>query len=293
MGPEALLGDWLTSDILLPSILQSTSIRLLVGDERKEFLVHRKVLERHLTDLRIPSRDRFIEFDGDEESIGYLLEFLYTGDYTREAADEPKRPLHRETSPPPEEPIHPIILAARTSTLGVWGKPAALHTKFHHGKPAPKPRHITPTAVITNGIVSPPASPSAHKEHDAADQDTASAFLVHAKVYLLAERYGANGLMQLSLEKLRAALKAFELEPPIDRTATLIEFIKRVYSLPASSEGRPREIRSKLRDVVVAHAVAYLPELQADPEFSAYIKEGGDFVADLFTALASAKRIHR
>jgi hypothetical protein len=259
--------------------------------------VHRKVLEKHLADLHIPARDRFIEFDGDEESIGYLLEFLYTGDYAREAAaefQEPKQPSQQEAettaTTPPEEPIHPIILAARTSTLGVWGKPAALHTKFHHGKPASKPRRITPTAVITNGIASPPASPSTHKEHQTAG--TASAFLVHAKVYLLAERYGASGLKLLSLEKLRAALKALELDPPVDRTATLIEFIKKIYSLPASNEGHLRETGSKLRDVVVAHAVAYLPQLQADPEFNAYIREGGDFVADLFTALASVRRTH-
>ncbi|KAI9772201.1 MAG: hypothetical protein M1839_002519 [Geoglossum umbratile] len=273
------------------SVLQSSSIRLLVGEDRKEYLVHRKVLERHLTDLHIPSRERFIEFDGDEESVGYMLEFLYTGNYSREDA----APQKSEPEPPLEEPVHPIILAARTSTLGVWGKPPALHTKYNHGKPAPKRR---PTAVITNGIASPPASPPAHKKHDPAahqSADIAGAFLVHAQVYLLAERYGANSLKELSLEKLRAALKAFELGQPIDRTAALIEFIKRVYNLPIASEGHCKEgrTRNRLRDVVVAHAVAYLPELQADPAFNAYIREGGDFVADLFTALAGVKVTRR
>ncbi|KAH0542781.1 hypothetical protein FGG08_002829 [Glutinoglossum americanum] len=281
-------------------ILQSTSIRLLVGEDRKEFLVHRKLLEKHLTDLRIPSRERFIEFDGDEESIGYLLEFLYTGDYNRPATtNSTKRDLKShsrlETVPAPEEPVHPIILAARTSTLGVWGKPAALHTKYHHGKPAPKPQHITPNAVITNGVASPPASPSAQQKDDPIPQqsdDTASAFLAHARVYLLAERYGAKDLRDLSLKKLRVALKAFELDSPADHTTTLIKFIKSVYDPPAETAGHNAESRNRLKDAVVAHTMAYLPELQADPKFNAYIKGGGEFVADLFTALAGVRRAH-
>jgi hypothetical protein len=264
--------------------------------------VHRKVLERHLTDLRIPSRERFIEFDGDEESIGYLLEFLYTGDYDRAAAaaaaangalQNGDAHSHSDPAPTADEPTHPVILAARTSPLGVWGKPAALHTKFHHDKPSPpRHQHITPTAVITNGIASPPASPFAQQKGDPLSKQfhgTTSSFLVHSKVYLLADRYGANDLKEISLKKLRAALIAFELDPPVDRTAILIKFIKDVYDLPIGTT-RDCQTGNKLRDVVVAHTAAHLPQLQADPEFRAYVKEGGDFVVDLFTTLASVKR---
>ena len=45
--------------------------------------MHRGLLTRHLPQLAFSSRDRYIELDTeDEESVGYLLEFLYTGDYS-------------------------------------------------------------------------------------------------------------------------------------------------------------------------------------------------------------------
>jgi hypothetical protein len=94
------------------------------------------------------------------------------------------------------------------------------------------------------------------------------------------------------LKKLRAALKAFELDPPANRTAALIDFIQSVYELPTATTEHSTKASSGLRDIVVAHVAAYLPKLQADPEFSAYIKEGGDFVADLFIVLAGVKRTH-
>ncbi|KAH0551382.1 hypothetical protein GP486_007404 [Trichoglossum hirsutum] len=279
------------------TVLQSTSIRLLVGEDRKEFLVHRKILEKNLTGLHILSRERFIEFDGDEESIGYLLEFLYTGDYGRaDAADSALQNGHAHSHPEPgpatDEPVHPIVLAARTSPLGVWGKPAAVHTKFHHGKSAPPShQHITPTAVVTNGIASPPASPFMQQKEDSLSKRphiTAPSFLVHARVYLLADRYGAIDLKDLSLRKLRAALDAFQADSPVGRTAILIKFIKDVYDLPTGTAG-DCQTENKLRDVVVVYTVAHLSRLQADSEFKAYVKGGGDFVVDLFTTLASVK----
>jgi len=63
--------------------------------------------------------------------------------------------------------------------------------------------------------------------------------------------------------------------------------IRNVYELPRP-DGRAETVQ-KLRDIVVAHAVGRLQELQTDEEFAAYIKEGGDFVADLLSALTTSR----
>ncbi|KAI9684739.1 MAG: hypothetical protein M1829_000114 [Trizodia sp. TS-e1964] len=117
-------------------ILESPTIRLLVAPD-KEFTVHRALLEKHLPDLRIPTRERYLHFEGDQESVSYLLECLYTGNYHAPSIDHSPDSAHAEESVPAVSPHnhHPIVVAARTSALGVWGRPAAVHSKRHEIEP--------------------------------------------------------------------------------------------------------------------------------------------------------------
>lgn len=283
---------------MIDSVLQSGSIRLLAGD--KEFVVHRKLLEHNLNDLHISSRDRHVDIDGDEHSVGYLLEYLYTGDYTPSITHPEQPPHYDEEAPsyngashqgvavPVEGEMHPMVLAARTSGLGIWGRPAALHTKFHQEVPLTK-LQVSPPVVSDYPH---PASITATNNPAAATSctggtDIASKFLTHAKVYLLAERYGFSSLQDFSLQKLRAALKTSEIEPAADHTASSFMLIRDIYELARQQGGM--ETVQKLRDIVVTHAVSQLHELQTNKEFAAYVKEGGDFVTDLLSSLTTSR----
>lgn len=283
------------------SVLQSGSVRLLSGD--KEFVVHRQLLQHNLCDLHVSSRDRYVEFDRDDETVGYLLEYLYTGDYTPTSPvrEQPPRytpcyngaPPQRTAEPEPEP--HPMVIAARTSGLGIWGRPAAVHTTFYEEVPPPPPSQPQSSAVTsdyphpasvkaTSGVV---AADQASNQPVAGGSTIASTFRTHAKVYLLAERYGFAPLRDFSLQKLRAALKTSELEPSANHTGHAVLLIRDIYELPRP-DGRADTVQ-KLRDIVVAHAVGRLQELQTDEEFGAYVKEGGDFVTELLSALTTSR----
>ena len=289
----------LFTNVKLASVLQSGSIRLLAGD--KEFVVHRRLLEHNLKNIHIFSRDRCVDFDGDEESVGYLLEYLYTGDYTpvRQVQEQPPRYgddalSHNTTSSQraAEQEPHPMVLAARTSGLGIWGRPAALHTTFYEEILPTQPQQSPP---VTSDYPHPasvtsagnPAAAQSSEHSVTGGHNIASTFLTHAKVYLLAERYGCASLQDFSLQRLRAALKTSELEPSANNTGHSILLIRDIYELPRQNS--QTDTVQKLRDIVVTHAVSQLEELQANKDFGAYVKEGGDFVTDLLSSLTTSR----
>lgn len=242
-----------------------------------------------------------MEFDSDEESVGYLLEYLYTGDYTPTSQVQEQPPCHDDDAPSyngtghrevVEQEPHPMVLAARTSGLGIWGRPAALHTTLYEQAPPTQPQEpppVTsdyphPASVTVSGN---PTTGRSSKEIVTGGSNIASTFLTHAKVYLLAERYGFPSLQDFSLQKLRAALKTSELEPSPNHTRHAVLLIRDIYELPRQKS--ETDTVQKLRDIVVTHAVSQLQELQANKEFGAYIKEGGDFVTDLLSSLTTSR----
>jgi len=170
-----------------------------------------------------------------------------------------------------------------------------VHTTFYEEVPPPPPSQPQSSAVTsdyphpasvkaTSGVV---AADQASNQPVAGGSTIASTFRTHAKVYLLAERYGFAPLRDFSLQKLRAALKTSELEPSANHTGHAVLLIRDIYELPRP-DGRADTVQ-KLRDIVVAHAVGRLQELQTDEEFGAYVKEGGDFVTDLLSALTTSR----
>lgn len=266
-------------------------------------MVHRKLLERNLKTVHVSSRDRYVEFDHDDETVGYLLEYLYTGDYTpsSQVQGQPPRydddaPSYNGTSPQraPEQEPHPMVIAARTSGLGIWGRPAAIHTTFYEEVPPPQQQQ-TQSPPVTSDYPHPasvkatgnPVVGQPSEQAITGGNNITSAFLTHAKVYLLAERYGFASLQDFSLQKLRAALKTSELELSANHTSHAILLIRDIYELPQQN-GQTNTVQ-KLRDIVVTHAVSQLQELQANKEFGAYVKEGGDFVTDLLSSLTTSR----
>lgn len=242
-----------------------------------------------------------MEFDGDEESVGYLLEYLYTGDYTPTSQVQVQPPCYDDDAPSyngtdhqglVEQEPHPMVLAARTSGLGIWGRPAALHTTFYEQALPTQPQQSPPItsdyphpASVT--VSADPAAGQSSEQTATGGSNIASTFLTHAKVYLLAERYGFSSLQDFSVQKLRAALKTSELESSASHTGHAVLLIRDIYELPRQNS--QTDTVQKLRDIVVTHAVSRLQELQANKEFGAYIKEGGDFVTDLLSSLTASR----
>lgn len=298
------------------STLQSGGIRLLAGN--KDFLVHRSLLARHLPQLAFSSRNRYIELDTeDEESVGYLLEFLYTGDYSAPGQQQDHPPQYEDapeyngdvkakaaSAQSKKEDIYPVVLASRTSGLGIWGRPKAVHTNFSQtpvlpfeeaasllesspeqtlSSDYPHPASIsTRSTSTTSTSTSTTSAASTPSSSPPPQPDIARTFLTHARIYLLADRYAYTALQTLSLGKLRAALKAAEIERnPLTHT---VKLVREIYELDLDGENNGSTVQA-LRDLVVAHVVARLAELQACEAFVAFVTEGGAFVGDLLGQL--------
>ena len=250
-----------------------------------------------------------MDIEGDADTVGYLLEFIYTGDYNPPAKSVNQR-ARNEGQPPPgtdatqhqatAEEVHPMVVMARSAGLGVWGRPGAVHTRYQQQAPSGAFERGAPV----NGKPAEPSLSETQQRHPARPAATAAhptavaaAFAVHAKVYLLAEHYGASGLQDFSLQKLKAALKTSELEVRADHATTLVELISSVYyDLPtttaaaaAAGANRDADTRQQLRQVVLTQAVNSLPDLQDNKGFKALLKGGGDFVEDLLGHLTRAR----
>lgn len=286
---------------LISRHLKSGSIRLRVGEN--EYMVHRSLLFENLQNIDISAHERIIDFEGDEDIVACLLEFLYTSDYNPEVEGTPSRSseeaLSEEHVPGDqkssqqgaEQEVHPIVLAARSSGLGVWGRPAAVHTKRWEETRDTSTDH--PAATAGRDPSQTETSSAGHRAEDDAKKEAknaASAVPTHAKVYLLAEKYGYSALMKLALQKLRATLKTSELEVPTDHTTSLVTLIKSVYSHPVDEENQGHESKQRqLRDVVITQTADKLPMLQANGDFKAFLKDGSDFAGDLLNHLAKTQ----
>ncbi|KAI9747483.1 MAG: hypothetical protein M1815_004164 [Lichina confinis] len=300
------------------SHLQSGTIRLRVvgaaaeeasSSPSKEFVVHRSLLSDHLRGLRTSPHERCVYIEGDADTVGCLLEFIYTGDYNPSVKSVNQSPTNEgqpssgadaTQNQATAEEVHPMVLMARASGLGVWGRPGAVHTRYRQQSLSGASQH----GAHVNDKPAEPSPSGTQKRHPSrpaatADHPTtvAAAFAVHAKVYLLAEHYGASGLQDFSLQKLKAALKTSELEVRADHATTLVKLISSVYyDLPtttsaaaAAGTNREADTRQQLRQVVLAQAVNSLPDLQDNKGFKALLKEGGDFVEDLLSHLTKAR----
>ena len=194
-----------------------------------------------------------------------------------------------------------MVLASRTSGLGIWGWPKAVHTNFSQTPVLPfeeasslmdsSPEQTLssdyphPASISTKSSTS---STPATSTSSFLTTDLATVFLTHARIYLLAERYSYSALQSLSLGKLRAALKTAEIERnPI---ASTVKLVREIYGLSLESENNGATVQ-RLRDIVVAHVVGRLGELQGSEEFQGYVREGGEFVGDLLSELVKGRMV--
>lgn len=256
----------------------------LIAKGQSRLLVHKDILASQsqpfrnaVTGVWKESVERKINLeDWDKETVGRLVEFLYTGNYSY-PDPEPILPrqqisvvLDRDRSPNQQSP--------RTS------KPMQSQSSGSDS-PSDRGRPLTPLDQCL------PRSPPVNQNTDAErlecfapDQhDYKSALLSHSTVYALARYKAVDSLQVLALRRLMMTLSSISPIRPDSRLPSgVIDLVKYVYShtdaLNSSEE--------PLRRLISQFAALNFPALQTGVEFAELMSEGGDFVNDLMVKVS-------
>ena len=111
------------------------------------------------------------------------------------------------------------------------------------------------------------------------DQDFTPVFLGHARLYVLADKYGIESLCQMVLSKVAQTLEIFTLYHR--SVTTVIEFVRFVYS-----DGfRYVHGIGALRSLVTSYIASTLGQLGDDERFERLLEDGGDFIVDFWRAI--------
>ncbi|KAE8322350.1 hypothetical protein BDV39DRAFT_218654 [Aspergillus sergii] len=108
------------------------------------------------------------------------------------------------------------------------------------------------------------------------NEDFTPVFLGHARLYVLADKYGIESLTQLVLEKLRQTLNDFKLSAA--NVTDIIELVRFTYA------HTPRLVtrRNELRTLVMMFIISSIGQIGETESFQELLGDGGDFVVDFW-----------
>ncbi|KAE8374445.1 hypothetical protein BDV26DRAFT_42727 [Aspergillus bertholletiae] len=111
------------------------------------------------------------------------------------------------------------------------------------------------------------------------EEDFTPVFLGHARLYVLADKYGIEPLQQLVLHKLKQTLQNFKL--CAENVTDIAELVRFTYANTPCLVTR----KDQLRTLVTMFIVYSLGRLGDDESFQDLLGEGGDFVVDFWQAV--------
>lgn len=105
-------------------------------------------------------------------------------------------------------------------------------------------------------------------------EDFEPVLLGHARLYVLGEKYGIDDLMSITLHKLHKTLTLFQLYEHC--IVAVVQLVQYIYENTLDSRTHP------LRTITVMYVSAEIDTIGRSAEFGALLREGGDFVVDLW-----------
>lgn len=303
-----------------------------VGFQR--FAVHKSLVSRISPALSAlvkngmrESQERLASIpDVDEATFARFVEFMYTGDYNaarllrnqealgsihgiekdieedrlsaQEVAVELKPDLPSDAPPAPEEP----------ADIDEWGgfgvsKKDKKRTKQRDSAIAIRHNRSTlklPQLDLDIAVVSPLPTSSLITHHDSTDRnDYTAVFFCHAKLYVLAEKYGVEHLKRLSSNRLNKAFIHYEHAP--DPSADIPGLLRYVFEHTPERQGwyiegqTSQSLRNSpmdaLQELCVRFAANNTETLVLSPAFHLLLRDGGSFVGMYVDCVA--KRLAR
>jgi len=275
------------------------------------------------------SQERYASIpDVDEITFARFAEFVYTGDYNtpqpirRQEALKPsqsfettqgKENMHRmdaqEVAAEPEplpEPVYDVVDVPQVSEehidADIWAS-SVLSAKDKKKKKRresaivvrdDRPSSKLPSFAFDVVIVTPlPTTSSITHYGDIGRNDYTAVFFCHAKLYVLAEKYGVEHLKSLSRDRLNKSFINYEQasEPSADIPG-LLRYVfehtpeRQAWDADEQTIKSPRALpRDMLQDICVRFAANNTETLVLSPAFHSLLRDGGSFVEMYFESV--------
>lgn len=125
--------------------------------------------------------------------------------------------------------------------------------------------HPTPRAALRTG-----ANVNPHESYR-------PVFLSHARLYILADKYGVNRLRRLALARLHRTLTHYVVHR--DRVSDLVALAQEIFDNTMETD--------EARSLIVNYFVCFIEDIQNSPELEDALRRGGDFPAILISTMAT------
>lgn len=209
--------------------------------------------------------------DVEEETFGRFAQFVYTWDY--DAPSHTTMRDHSKLSPLEKAEEEPDTAAESAWLKGGWDLP-------DHSIPQPssksKKKLKFPELSYPGPTRPEPFNNTRQqpRKNKSPKEDYRPVFLAHARLYVLAEKYGIKTLKAKVLQKLHLTLCHFTLYKACIRG--VVDLIRYTYANTPSLK-----CTDQLRELVVHFVTDHPSELAASKNFLALVEEGGPFSRDL------------
>ncbi|KAG6079525.1 hypothetical protein E4U15_003714 [Claviceps sp. LM218 group G6] len=288
-------------------IIAFKPFKFVVGKGEKEIYMHSELVARWSTVLDKMMNSPFMEgqqgyavlADEDVRTVAAFAEFVYTGDYQYHRPSV-KPPLDSKTEPDSGSESDNGIECNYASEYGnndqELGRPrndhwSAFATSREYGFKTSSPESFNfPCGDCKSYLEASsdscgccgykliaPAAPVLNT--GGLKTEYSEFFIAHAKVFVFADCYGIDALMDLSMRKLHQALCGFRLSKA--RVGDVLALVRFCYERPGPE---------KLKRLVASYSAAIMDpgvsSLMPDC-FQQLLKERGDFAADMAWFLAS------
>ncbi|KAG6075813.1 hypothetical protein E4U15_005434 [Claviceps sp. LM218 group G6] len=257
-------------------ILMSEPFKFVVGKTKKELFIHSTLVASQSRALRRLMDGPFIESqqgyvvlaDEDVRTIAAFAEFIYKGDYHL-SCDEL----------PPDNGKEAHCAGTCSDSIKELGRPVNDHwTVFakseEYGYQIPSSNPFN--CPHCRNQIRAPVVPIVNTW--SMDTDYSQLLIAHAKIFVFADCYGIDALMNVAMQKLHKALCEFRLSRV--RVDDILALVRFCYERPAPE---------KLRKLVASYSAAIMDSKVSTVLaecFQDVLKESGEFAADIAWFLA-------
>ncbi|KAG6024091.1 hypothetical protein E4U40_003586 [Claviceps sp. LM458 group G5] len=257
-------------------ILMSQPFKFVVGKTKKELFIHSTLVASQSRALRRLMDGPFIESqqgyvvlaDEDVRTIAAFAEFIYKGDYHLSC-----------DGLPPNNGNEAHCAGTCSDSVRELGRPVNAHwTAFAKSEEYGYQTTSSNSFNCRNCGYQCQVPASSLLQTWSMDTDYSQLLIAHAKIFVFADCYGIDALMNLAMQKIHRALCEFRLSRV--RVDDILALVRFCYERPAPE---------KLRKLVASYSAAIMDSKVSTVLaecFQDVLKESGEFAADIAWFLA-------